>query len=58
MVHVMVQLSWFMSWFSVVVQMSWFSVMVQCHGLNQFVVVCGGSIMVVHGGFMVVCSGS
>ena len=48
---VVVQMSWFMSWFTVVVhvmvQMSWFTVMVHvmvhCHGSWWFVVVRGGS---------------
>ena len=34
----------------VVVQCRGSNVMVQCHGLNQFVVVRGGSIVVVRGG--------
>ena len=47
----------------VVVQCRGSNVMVQCHGLNQwwFVVVRGGSIVVVHGGswwFVVVRGGS
>ena len=52
------------SWFvvvHVVVQCRGSNVMVQCHGLNQFVVVRGGSIVVVRGGswwFIVVRGGS
>ena len=41
-VHVVVQMSWFMSWFKCHGSLSWFTVMVHCHGSWWFMVVRGG----------------